>query len=301
MEEQERIIITGNFTIDGKSMNVAQYDISTGAWSNLNEAELYLYGESNGIIWDIAVNSTRNQFGKMFVVGAFDTVTKISQVQYCSMAAWDGAAFEKVGEGLCPRGGDPSTVVHLEAVVIGNGGDLFVGGSFESRVWDGSHFVSVYHVAQFEGSTSSWLPLRGGQLQANGGGSARVNALAWDSHNSILYIGGQFSSIAGEPISQGLAMWTETSGIVEFGGGLSNAHPGVEASVTALALEPKSEVRESCSGHILMELPTLFKTRRLTETCLLLISINSLQSLFVSGTFSKVNGFDCTNIAVWHR
>jgi len=30
-------------------------------------------------------------------------------------------------------------------------GDLFVGGSFESRVWNGSQFVNVYNVAHFKG------------------------------------------------------------------------------------------------------------------------------------------------------
>jgi hypothetical protein len=31
-------------------------------------------------------------------------------------------------------------------------GDLFVGGNFESRVWDGSGFADVHDVAYFKGS-----------------------------------------------------------------------------------------------------------------------------------------------------
>lgn len=55
-----------------------------------------------------------------------------------------------MGEGLCSRGGDSGSIV-IQTVVLGNGGDLFVGGNFATRVWDGHHFVYVYHVAQFDG------------------------------------------------------------------------------------------------------------------------------------------------------
>ena len=57
----------------------------------------------------------------------------------------------KVGEGLCPRGGDSSTTMSIQTAALGNEDDIFVGGSFESRVWDGHHFVNVYHVAHFDG------------------------------------------------------------------------------------------------------------------------------------------------------
>jgi hypothetical protein len=55
-----------------------------------------------------------------------------------------------------------------------------VGGSFESRVWNGREFVGVHDIAYFNGETmimsyddchqlaigerASWLPLEGGQL-----------------------------------------------------------------------------------------------------------------------------------------
>ena len=59
-------------------------------------SELYLYGESNGIIWDIVVNKTSQPFNKLFVVGAFDTVSETSQIQFCSVGEWDGLSFDKV-------------------------------------------------------------------------------------------------------------------------------------------------------------------------------------------------------------
>jgi hypothetical protein len=38
-------------------------------------------------------------------------------------------------------------------VVLGDDGDLFVGGSFESRVWNGKEFVDIYDLAYYRGKT----------------------------------------------------------------------------------------------------------------------------------------------------
>ncbi len=52
---------------------------------------------------------------------------------------------------MCPRGEDTSEAMQLYASVLGNNGDLYVGGSFESRVWNGIHFANVYDVARYDG------------------------------------------------------------------------------------------------------------------------------------------------------
>lgn len=69
-------------------------------WSPKYVSELYLYGESNGIIWDIVVNKTSQPINKLFVVGAFDTVSETSQIQFCSVGEWDGLSFDKVSHCL---------------------------------------------------------------------------------------------------------------------------------------------------------------------------------------------------------
>lgn len=147
---REAIVVAGNFSIDGEILNVAQYDLSSNRWSKLHKADLYVYGRSNGVVWDISVNESVVP-NLMYMVGTFDTSSKTSQIQYCSVSEYDGQAFSKVGEGLCPRGSDSFRAVDLRASIISPSGDLFVGGTFESRVWDGGHFVNVYHVARFEG------------------------------------------------------------------------------------------------------------------------------------------------------
>ena len=292
LKARKVLVVAGNFSIDGQLVNIAQYDITKKEWSTKYEAELFLYGESNGIIWDLAVNKSSQPYTKLFVVGAFDTVSETSQIQFCSVGAWDGLTFDKVGEGLCPRGGDSSTAMSIQTTALGNDGDIFVGGSFESRVWDGHHFVNVYHVAHYDGHKSSWLPLVGASLQSDDeGGMPRVNTLAWDGLTSTLYVGGTFYAGGGSisspmydappsTFTSGLAVWSESQGLQPFpGGGLYRDHSGggtygLGASGFAfrIAFEPQST------------------------------------SLFVAGIFSFAGYTDgtnsmieCQNIAVWQR
>lgn len=112
VEYKEVLAIAGNFSLNGKLTNLAQYDISSGMyvqmkyinvfclprgrWSNRYEAELYVYGESYGVVWDTSVNRSK-PCDELIVVGGFDTVsTASSQVQYCSVGVWTGMTFSKV-------------------------------------------------------------------------------------------------------------------------------------------------------------------------------------------------------------
>lgn len=172
-----------------------------------------------------------------------------------------------MGEGLCSRGGDSGSIV-IQTVVLGNGGDLFVGGNFATRVWDGHHFVYVYHVAQFDAKASAWLPLEGGgELRCDNSELAGVNALAWDAESSILYIGGRFHSVEGRKISSGLVIWSPTYGLESFPGPgvTSTINEPYDAEVNALAFEPTTK------------------------------------SLFISGTFNYLNGSYCPSVVVWSR
>ncbi len=67
------------------------------SWSNSGTEELFLYGEEyNGVIWDVAINQTSDLNDEIFLAGTFDTVTKTSQVQLCSVGIFDGLTVEKV-------------------------------------------------------------------------------------------------------------------------------------------------------------------------------------------------------------
>ena len=54
------------------------------------------------------------------------------ETQYCSVGRWTGNEFKKVGEGLCSSQSNPTT--KIQTMVLGNKGDLFVGGAFQTRV-----------------------------------------------------------------------------------------------------------------------------------------------------------------------
>lgn len=149
------LVVAGNFTINGEVVNIAQYNFRTRRWSTKYHAEVFRYSESNGLILDVAVNESSYPFNTLFTVGSFDTVAKTSQIQFCSVSAFDGITFDKVGEGLCPRGTDSNIEIEVRSAVIGDNGDLFVGGNFETRVWDGHHFVNVYQLALFDRKSHS--------------------------------------------------------------------------------------------------------------------------------------------------
>jgi len=57
-------------------------------WSN--SENLYIYGESNGLISDFAMDASNELFDKLFAVGSFDTEHITSQIQLCSVGEYDG-------------------------------------------------------------------------------------------------------------------------------------------------------------------------------------------------------------------
>jgi hypothetical protein len=74
--------------------------------------------------------------------------------------------------------------------------------------------------------------------------------LAWDSGHRVLYIGGEFDKLDDNPLTSGLAMWTEEDGVLPFpGGGVISPDPRTMSVVTAIAFEPLTQVRMLKSCH----------------------------------------------------
>ena len=257
----EVLVVGGNFTFKGESVTLLQFDLVKGEWAKAPGPELFLYGsESIGVVYDLVVDKS-HEYNQIYVVGEFDTIYSTSQIAYCSIGDWDGNDFYKVGEGLCPRGGDDSQSMHIHAATLSDNGDLFVGGPFESRVWNGKQFVNVKNLGRFNGR---WLPLDG-QLGYIGCHSCNVDitALCWDETQEILYIGGTFNLIGNSLSTPGLAIWTQDDGLLPFpGGGLYYNDKG--GTVSALHYDQSSS------------------------------------SLFVVGEFNRVNDTSCVGIAVWY-
>ena len=92
-----------------------------------------------------------------------------------------------------------------------------------------------------------------------------MNSLSWDSKNKVLYIGGLFNRLAGNPISPGLAIYNEASGLQPFPTTGLMQGSLEEGEALVVVFEPQSA------------------------------------SLFVTGSFTTIGGVQCLNIAVWNR
>lgn len=94
-----------------------------------------------------------------------------------------------------------------------------------------------------------------------------MRALSWNRYNGELYIGGDFDSLEGAPLSVGLAIWREDLGLISFptkGVYIDDLHQS-GGSIDNVNFEEISK------------------------------------SLFVSGNFRWIGGMFCPNLAVWHR
>ncbi len=75
------------------------------------------------------------------------------------------------------------------------GTDLYIGGSFTTFMGCSGGDARCRYIVRWTPDTQTWTPLlAAGQTIGVG---ASVYALAWDSTNSVLYVGGSFSSVTG--------------------------------------------------------------------------------------------------------
>jgi hypothetical protein len=143
--------------------NIAKYDIATSTWSAL------------GAGTDSQVSAVHN---RLFVGGQFTSADSVAQ-KY--LAVWDTGA----------SGWDlyllPSMIDnYVNALAIDTGRNkLYVGGRFGTI---NSGATTVNYVAQVDVTTGTWRGLGTSTKGVNGD----VNALAFDSANNRLYVGGVF-------------------------------------------------------------------------------------------------------------
>ncbi|KAH8070043.1 protein kinase [Aureococcus anophagefferens] len=208
------ILVGGNLTLGSRSISLAQYDVAAREWSDAYEPQLYVYGETgkDAAVYGMAANRSgspdRRAPEEAIVVGQFDSISETSQSQYCSVGRWTGMrnpgkALARVGDGgLCSRASDPAT--RIFATTLGRREELFVGGAFSSRVWDGAHFVKVEHRPGLQ-------PFPGGGLaRSDGAGPGVAHSLAVDAAAGVLYVGGLFDALGPLPCdSLGAFPWKD--------------------------------------------------------------------------------------------
>ena len=293
-----QLVIAGKMTVEHGACNVAQLNLKTGKWSLRQRIQLSLYNSySGGEVYSLlanhtlVTNSNAKEFsaggssakhvdlphvmdktfgGNLIVVGAFDTTYRNSQTTYCSVGKWDGSELSKIGEGLCNSA--LSKGMKITSAAIAGPNDLYVGGSFQTQVWNGKkhEFVKIFNIAHYNAIDQVWLPLPVGQITCSWC-TVTILALAWDSQRRQLHVAGKFNAIDGSNIPAGLAVYDQDSGhlVAHPGGGLTMKNVTQDGVGTAVqfdqengvlyvmgAFEKLTATNEDCLGLAAFEIKT---------------------------------------------
>mmetsp|Transcript_29732 Transcript_29732/g.46000 ORF Transcript_29732/g.46000 Transcript_29732/m.46000 type:complete len:1196 (-) Transcript_29732:1779-5366(-) len=267
-----QLVIAGKMVVEDGACNIAQLNLKSGKWSLQQRIQLSLYNSySGGEVYSmlanhtIVTNSNAKEFSKseepsskgvdrphvtdnafgvdLIVVGAFDTTYRNSQTTYCSVGKWDGSQLSKVGEGLCNSALSKGMKITSSAIAGPN--DIYVGGSFQTQVWNGEkhEFVKIFNIAHYNSINQVWLPLPVGQITCSWC-TVTILALAWDSERRQLHVAGKFNAIDGYNIPAGLAVYDQDSGhlVAHPGGGLAMRNVTQDGVGTAIQFDQENGV-----------------------------------------------------------
>jgi serine/threonine protein kinase len=266
-----QLVIAGKMTVVDEPCNIAQLNLVTGKWSLRQRIQLTSYTSySGGEVYSLLANHslvtisnarqfssgdsnakveqphvTDESFGSnLIVVGSFDTTYKNSQTAYCSVGKWDGSDLSKIGEGLC-NAGLSFAAMKITSAAIAGPNDIFVGGSFQTQVWNGQNneFVKIFNIAHYNSLDQVWLPLLVGQITCSWC-TVTILALAWDSERRQLHVAGKFNAIDGRNIPAGLAVYYQDLGtlVAHPGGGLAMKNITEDGVGTALQFDQENGV-----------------------------------------------------------
>ena len=223
----------GNLSVPVSLATIHLHSRALPVYSKHTEST-FLYGAPpsssapNGKILTIRTNTSS---GGAIVAGAFDTVNSPkSQDEFCSVSSYDGSAFVKIGGSLCQSvfGGSNMEILALE--MTNSNSQLYVGGSFITRVWNGAthDFDKIENIAHFNATSSVWsAPFRDGVLKTKTGEQVVVTSLAFDEESQSLFMGGNFGIIR-------LNTATNVKKSLHFGVANVRAFGGMDAGARAL-------------------------------------------------------------------
>ncbi len=171
--------------------NLAAFDATTGD-------PLGWRPTTNGKVRTIKV--TRNG-GTVFIGGDFTSVSGVRRAHLATLSARTGQ----------PRRFAPQIQGNIRSLALSpSGSDLYIGGAFTSA--DGS---PRGHLASFRmpsGVLRAWAP----RLSSSSRRRAAVNAIRLSHNGSVLYIGGAFTSVNGQPRRNGAAVAAGTGAVLPF-------------------------------------------------------------------------------------
>ena len=228
-----QLYVGGNFgtvqdttnTVALSAKYVARWDISNNVWRQLGNT---VYNGTNTNVYALALDSSNNQ---LYVGGGFTTVQDISNTVALSanyVARWDisNNVWKQLVNGVS------SNVYTFTFNRLTN--QLYLGGSFTSVY---SQIINANRIARWDIANNVWARL--GNYLYNGTNSV-VKALALDSSNNRLYVGGNFTLVQDTTNTVALsakcvARWDISNNVWrQFG---NTAYNGTSAAVQALALD----------------------------------------------------------------
>jgi outer membrane protein OmpA-like peptidoglycan-associated protein len=147
---------------------------------------------ANGTVLTMSVNPVS---GELYAGGSFTNAAGIAEADY--IAKWDGTSWSALGssgsaDGALAHGPESDGASGVFDIAFDSVGNLFVTGKFVTS-------GGASHLAKWDGS--GWSSVGTG-LEFNAAG----RAIAIDSRNR-LYLGGQFTDVAGDSAVDYLAMW----------------------------------------------------------------------------------------------
>jgi hypothetical protein len=179
-----------NTTLPLSANYIARWDISNNVWRQFGNTIL---NGTNNIVRALELNSSYNQ---LYVGGDFtkadDISTKLSNFgnsQYIS--AYDINTNEMENISAIGKAGGYTNGPIVATLIDYSNNCIYVGGFFNG-VFDSTASLSANNIARWDISKNSWSQFGNNTFN---GTSNRVRALALDSSNNQLYVGGTFTSV----------------------------------------------------------------------------------------------------------
>jgi hypothetical protein len=213
--------------------NIAKYNFNSNSWLQLGNST---YNGTSNFVRTLLMDSANNL---LYVGGDFTTVSDTSNNTIASnyAAKWNLSNNTWNVLGNTNFNGANNSVNSL--ALNANYTKLFISGTFSSGNYPTNYSTNANNIAKWDISNQIWYKF-GNTFNSNNGTSGTVSAIALDSQNNNIYVGGKFTSVKDMSNVSGLttnrlSKWNVTNNRWEQLG--SNTFNGTSGNITSLELD----------------------------------------------------------------
>jgi hypothetical protein len=263
-----------------RSKYVASWNGS--AWLGLDSGISNSTASLNSGVYALVVD----KFGNLYAGGDFQFNKSTHTMQSSCIAKWDGIKWSPLLEDNSVSG----VIGKAYALTLDSKGNLYSGGSLMT---DNSSTMG-YNMLLWNGSTWSGCA---------GGANIYVYALAADTLGNV-YVGGEFYSVGGNTSAINMAKYTTQNGWSTLGSGVTNT-----VIVNAIAADKKGHVcvggRKQTGIAAFSDYVVELKNGQMVDVSkyapyISAIAANSLNTIYVGGSFSSIGNISSNNLAKWN-